>query len=77
MTRRFSFRFEPRYRRANAPFGVSPERAWVEVSDDQLPRYGSPDRVRLVVYPGGHMFYSRDASRAALRNEAKAMISVD
>jgi len=44
---------------------------------DQLPRYGSPDRVRLVVYPGGHMFYSRDASRAALRNEAKAMMSID
>ena len=44
---------------------------------DQLPRYGSPDRVRLVVYPGGHMFYSRDASRAALRDEAKAMMSVD
>jgi len=44
---------------------------------DQLPRYGSADRVRLVVYPGGHMFYSRDTSRAALRNEAKAMIRVD
>jgi carboxypeptidase C (cathepsin A) len=44
---------------------------------DQLPRYGSPDRVRLVVYPGGHMFYSRDASRVALRKEAKAMMSVD
>jgi carboxypeptidase C (cathepsin A) len=44
---------------------------------DQLPRYGSGDRVRLVVYPGGHMFYSRDASRAALRNEAKAMITAD
>ncbi|MBV9589394.1 MAG: hypothetical protein JO310_07345 [Hyphomicrobiales bacterium] len=44
---------------------------------DQLPRYGSADRVRLVVYPGGHMFYSRDTSRAALRNEAKAMMSVD
>jgi carboxypeptidase C (cathepsin A) len=44
---------------------------------DQLPRYGSPDRVRLVVYPGGHMFYSRDASRAALRDEAKAMMSID
>ena len=44
---------------------------------DQLPRYGSPDRVRLVVFPGGHMFYSRDTSRTALRNEAKAMMSVD
>jgi carboxypeptidase C (cathepsin A) len=41
---------------------------------DQLPLYGSPDRVRLMVYPGGHMFYTRDASRAALRGEAKAMM---
>jgi carboxypeptidase C (cathepsin A) len=42
---------------------------------DQLPVYGSADRARLVVYPGGHMFYTRDASRAELRGEAKAMIS--
>jgi len=41
---------------------------------DQLPAYATPDRVKLVVYPGGHMFYSRDASRRALRNEAEAMI---
>jgi len=41
---------------------------------DQLPVYGSPDRVRLVVYPGGHMLYTHDAARAALRAEAKAMI---
>jgi carboxypeptidase C (cathepsin A) len=41
---------------------------------DQLPAYGSPDRVRLVVYPGGHMLYTHDAVRAALRAEAKAMI---
>ena len=27
---------------------------------DQLPAFASPDRVKLVVYPGGHMFYSRD-----------------
>jgi carboxypeptidase C (cathepsin A) len=41
---------------------------------DQLPAYATPDRVKLVVYPGGHMFYSRDASRRSLRNEAEAMI---
>jgi carboxypeptidase C (cathepsin A) len=41
---------------------------------NQLPDFG-PDRLRLVVYPGGHMFYMRDASRAALRDEAKAMMS--
>jgi carboxypeptidase C (cathepsin A) len=41
---------------------------------DQLPVYGTPDRVKLVVYPGGHMFYSRDASRQALRAEAQALM---
>jgi carboxypeptidase C (cathepsin A) len=41
---------------------------------DQLPPYGSPERVKLVVYPGGHMFYSRDASRQAFRAEAEAMM---
>jgi carboxypeptidase C (cathepsin A) len=41
---------------------------------DQLPAYGSRDRVKLVVYPGGHMFYSRDAARAAFRAEAQAMM---
>jgi len=39
----------------------------------QLPDFG-PGRVRFVVHPGGHMFYLRDASRAALRDEAQAMI---
>jgi carboxypeptidase C (cathepsin A) len=41
---------------------------------DQLPTYGSRERVKLVVYPGGHMFYSRDAARAAFRAEAEAMM---
>jgi carboxypeptidase C (cathepsin A) len=41
---------------------------------DQLPAYASPQRVKLVVYPGGHMFYSRDASRQAFRTEAQAMM---
>jgi carboxypeptidase C (cathepsin A) len=41
---------------------------------DQLPAYGSPDRVKLVVYPGGHMFYSREASRQAFRSEAEALM---
>jgi carboxypeptidase C (cathepsin A) len=40
---------------------------------DQLPAYGSPDRVKLSVYAGGHMFYNRDASRKALRDDAAAM----
>lgn len=41
---------------------------------DQLPSYATPQRVRLVVYPGGHMFYSRDASRQAFRSEVEALM---
>jgi carboxypeptidase C (cathepsin A) len=41
---------------------------------DQLPRFASPDRLKLVVYPGGHMFYWRDAPRQAFRAEAEAMM---
>jgi carboxypeptidase C (cathepsin A) len=41
---------------------------------DQLPAYGLRERVKLVVYPGGHMFYSRDAARAAFRAEVQAMM---
>jgi carboxypeptidase C (cathepsin A) len=41
---------------------------------DQLPAYASRERVKLVVYPGGHMFYSRDGSRQAFRAEAEMMM---
>jgi carboxypeptidase C (cathepsin A) len=41
---------------------------------DQLPAYASADRVKLVVYPGGHMFYSRETSRQAFRGEAEALM---
>ncbi len=41
---------------------------------DQLPAYASPGRVKLVVYPGGHMFYSRDASRQAFRSEVEVLM---
>jgi carboxypeptidase C (cathepsin A) len=41
---------------------------------DQLPTYGSVERVKLAVYPGGHMFYSRDASRQAFRGEVERLI---
>ena len=34
---------------------------------DQMPVFGSPDRLRLAVYGGGHMFYTRDVSRRAFR----------
>jgi carboxypeptidase C (cathepsin A) len=41
---------------------------------DQLPAFASPERVKLVVYPGGHMFYSRDGARQAFRAEAEALM---
>ncbi|MBV8923845.1 MAG: peptidase S10 [Bradyrhizobium sp.] len=41
---------------------------------DQLPAYAGPQRAKLVVYPGGHMFYSRDASRQAFRGEVAGLM---
>jgi carboxypeptidase C (cathepsin A) len=41
---------------------------------DQLPAYAHSDRVKLVVYPGGHMFYSRDAARQAFRGEVEKVM---
>ncbi len=41
---------------------------------DQLPAYAGPDRVRFVVYPGGHMFYAREDARKAFRDEAQALM---
>ncbi|MDB5512440.1 MAG: peptidase [Enterovirga sp.] len=40
----------------------------------QLPAYGADSRASLAAYPGGHMFYTRDASRAAFRADAEALI---
>ena len=42
---------------------------------DQLPELGPPWRTELKVYPGGHMFYSRDGSRVAFRSDAERMIT--
>ncbi len=41
---------------------------------DQVPEHGLGDRLQLRVYGGGHMFYSRDASRAALHGDVEAMV---
>jgi carboxypeptidase C (cathepsin A) len=42
---------------------------------DQLPAaFASPERLKLVVYPGGHMFYSRDDARKALRAEVEKLM---
>ena len=36
---------------------------------DQMPVMGDTNRVRVREYPGGHMFYSRGTSQAALRHD--------
>ncbi len=41
---------------------------------DELPAIGEGQRVSSVVYPGGHMFYSRDASRKAMREDALNLV---
>ncbi len=40
---------------------------------DQLPPAEADGRIRFSVYPGGHMFYTNDGSRAALRDDAAAL----
>jgi carboxypeptidase C (cathepsin A) len=40
---------------------------------EQMPRTLTGSRLRLRVYPGGHMFYDRAASSAAWRADAQAM----
>jgi carboxypeptidase C (cathepsin A) len=40
---------------------------------DQMPPFASPERLKLAVYGGGHMYYSRDASRRAMREDAKEL----
>ena len=41
---------------------------------NQIPPGSGADRVHLVTFPGGHMFYSRDDSRAGLRSEAAKLM---
>ncbi len=43
---------------------------------DQVPETAPPGRLELRVYGGGHMFYSRDASRAALHADAAELVGV-
>ena len=40
---------------------------------DQMPAMGDPTRVAVHEYPGGHMFYSRRDSQAALRKDVHEM----
>jgi len=41
---------------------------------DQIPDYGAPGWLILKVYGGGHMHYSRDDTRKALRDDARRLI---
>ncbi|HEY2358567.1 MAG TPA: peptidase S10 [Phenylobacterium sp.] len=40
---------------------------------DQMPISGDPGRVKLAIYPGGHMFYSRPGSQASFRTDVMAV----
>ena len=40
---------------------------------DQTPVMGSPDRLQVREYPGGHMFYSRPDSQQAFRRDVRAL----
>ena len=40
---------------------------------DQIPEVGEAQRVRMAVYPGGHMFYNRPESSAAFREDARKL----
>jgi carboxypeptidase C (cathepsin A) len=40
---------------------------------DQIPVMGDPGRVKLNLYPGGHMFYSRPDSQAKFRKDVMAL----
>ncbi len=39
----------------------------------QIPAMGDPGRLQVKVYPGGHMFYSRPDSQAALRQDVMGL----
>lgn len=39
----------------------------------QIPTFGDERRIDLAAYPGGHMFYTRDASRIAFREAARSL----
>ena len=40
---------------------------------DQLPTFGGNTKIKLGIYPGGHMFYARPSSGASFKADAKAM----
>jgi carboxypeptidase C (cathepsin A) len=42
---------------------------------DQMPAFGQAERVKLALYGGGHMYYSRSDSAAQFRRDAMAMFN--
>jgi hypothetical protein len=40
-----------------------------------MPVMGDPARVSVHEFPGGHMFYTRESSREALRKDVMSMFS--
>ncbi len=45
------------------------------LSVDQMPVMGDPTRVAVHEFPGGHMFYTRESSRIALRTDVMEMFA--
>jgi carboxypeptidase C (cathepsin A) len=43
---------------------------------NQMPIMGDPTRVQVHEYPGGHMFYTRESSREALKKDVEQMYSI-
>jgi hypothetical protein len=69
---RVDFRFAPAYRLAARPFGITPERAWVQIDDEHLLANYGPWRLRRtlanvsrVAITGPYRFY-RTAGPARL-----------
>jgi hypothetical protein len=69
---RFDFRFASAYRVAARPFGITPERAWVQIDDEHLLANYGPWRLRTplanisrVAITGPYRFY-RTAGPARL-----------
>jgi hypothetical protein len=69
---RFEFRFDPAYRISALPFGITPERAWVQLDDEHLLANYGPWRLRTtlanirdVAITGPYRFY-RTAGPARL-----------
>lgn len=38
---------------------------------DQMPGFGVPERIKVAVFPGGHMFYARADSASAFKEDAR------